>query len=181
MAKRHKTTRRQEFIGMTQHAHDTKPERWLVSIDEIAGSKSWLLEIDSPRLYLAFEISDLSVLERAITLLESALNGQRAPGKHSFNAKTDDVGLGSFSRASVHLLRDNEDFPRCFIVVGPESGSMLRIDLDEDSIRALSEALARAKRDLTAESDNPSEPVASAGAVDGPPDQVRKGDGDGAC
>jgi hypothetical protein len=165
---------------MTQHAHDTKPERWLVSIDEIAGSKNWLLEIDSPRLYLTFEISDLSVLERAISLLESAMNGQSAPGKHPFIAKTDDVALGSFSRASVHLLRDNEDFPRCFIVVGPESGSTLRLDLDEDSIRALSDALAQAKRDLTADSDNPSKPLASAGSVGGPLDQGKEGEGDGA-
>src|SRR5262245_20396203 len=112
---------RQEFVEMTQHtdnaaqdadaAPDGRQARWFDSVDELADSTNWLLEIDTPKLYLTFEVADLAVLERAIALLDSTLGGQGNVGKRAFVAKTDDVALGYFARASVHLLRDNEDFP----------------------------------------------------------------------
>jgi hypothetical protein len=147
--------------------------RWSVSVDELADNTNWLLEIDSPELYLTFEVADLSVLDKAIALLNSTLNGQSAAGKREFVAKTDDVALGHFSRASVHLLRDNEDFPRCFVVVGPGSRSTLRISLYEDGIRAFANALAQAMRDYTGEMGNGNRQEALATFVGGPLDQVR--------
>src|SRR5205814_1197104 len=128
-----KATRHQEVVDMHQHTDDAdqdlgdlpvrRAKRWFVSVDELADSPNWLLEIDSPSLYLTFEVDDLSVLEKAIALLNSALDRNAAPGKRAFVPKTDDVSLGSFSRKSVHLIRDNEDFPRCFFVIAPGSRS----------------------------------------------------------
>ena len=168
---------------MIQHVEKAEPHleapstiqtsRWLISVDEIADSKNWLLEIDSPRVYLTFELADLSVLERAIALLNSTLDRQNALGTHSFVPETDDVALGSVSWATVHLLRDNEDFPRCFLVVDSGSRSTLRITLDEDSIRAFAEALVRATRDFLGETDIPTKPAGSFTFVGGPLDQVK--------
>ena len=130
-------------------AHSTiQSSRWFISVDEIAESKNWLLEIDSPRVYLTLELADLSVLESAIALLNSSLDRQNALGTRSFVPNTDDVALGSVSWATIHLLRDNEDFPRCFLVVDSGSRTTLRITLDEDSIRAFAEALVEATRTL---------------------------------
>jgi hypothetical protein len=117
---------------------------WTVVIDELPGSKDWLIEIDSTQVYLTFRVAEISVLARAVDLLDSALV-TRLPGrKHLFVSNRDDVALGSFGEAAVHLLRDNEDFPRCFLVVEQASGSTLRISLDEGDIRALAEALRQA-------------------------------------
>jgi hypothetical protein len=161
MVKQRRTKADQEFVDMNEHTDNTTQDikappdgqetRWFVSVDELPDSTNWLLEIDSPEFYLTFEVADLSVLEKAIALLNSTLNTQSAPGKRAFVAKTDEVALGSFSRARVHLLRDNEDFPRCFVVVGPESRSTLRINLYEDGIRAFAKALTKALRDYTGE------------------------------
>jgi hypothetical protein len=126
--------------------------RWFVSIDQVTDSRNWLLEIDSPEGYLTFKVACLGVLEKAIALLDSTLESQSTIHKRPFVSKTDDVALGHFSRASVHLLRDNEDFPRCFIVIGPGSRSTLRMSLYEDDIRAFATALAEAMRDCTRES-----------------------------
>ena len=167
---------------MIQHAGKADPHlealskmqgsRWFISVDEIADSKNWLLEIDSPRVYLTFELADLSVLERAIALLNSTLDRQNALGTRSFVPETDDVALGSVSWATVHLLRDNEVFPRCFLVVDSGSRSTLRITLDEDSIRAFAEALVEATQSLSEETDNPTTPAGSFTFVGGPLDQV---------
>src|SRR5437588_111645 len=101
--------------------------RWIVAIDEIPESQDWLLEIDSPRVYLTFQLAEIAVLGRAVDLLNSALVPPPPGSKYSFNPDQDDIGLGHFDKAAVHLVRDNEDFPRCFVVVGPEAGSVMRI------------------------------------------------------
>ena len=168
---------------MTQHTGKADPHlealstmqasRWFISVDEIAESKNWLLEIDSPQLYLTLELADLSVLESAIALLNSTSNRQNALGAHSFVPKTDDVVLGSVSWATVHLLRDNEDFPRCFLVLDSGSRCTLRITLDENSIREFAEALVQATQDFLEETDIPAKPAGAFTFVGGPLDQVR--------
>ena len=120
---------------------------WIVAIDELPGGQEWLLEIDSPYVYLTFQLRELSILIRAIDLLNSALV-QHLPGsKQTFVPNRDDLALGHFGEASVQLLRDNEDFPRCFIVVESKSQCALRISLAADDIRAFVAALRLALAD----------------------------------
>jgi len=113
--------------------------RWFVEINESPESENWLLEIDSPHVYVTVDVSDIATLDGVIRLLDSALVIQRC-----FDPKQDEVALGLFNGLPVHLIRDNEDFPRCFIIVGPQSGSVLRVSLDEENIRALRDALHNA-------------------------------------
>src|SRR5207249_7314057 len=47
---------------------DRKPTGWFVSVDEVAESEHWLMEIDSPALYLTFDLPDISVLKKAYAL-----------------------------------------------------------------------------------------------------------------
>lgn len=125
---------------------DVKPlpkedrKRWFVEIDEWPSGEDWQLEIDSPQVYLSCQLSDIAVIERAVELLDSSLVVRMPGSKPRYSRNHDEVGLGSFNGTAVLLLRDNEDFPRCFIVVGPKSRSTLRVSLDEGSIRALAAA-----------------------------------------
>jgi len=129
---------------------------WTVAIDELPESKDWLLEIDSPQVYLTFRVVEIPALARAVDLLNSA-RVTRLPGrKYPFVPNRDDVTLGHFGEAAVHLLRDNEDFSRCFLVAEQQSGSTLRVSLDEGDIRAFAEAMSHAIADL---------PRSSAGAL----------------
>jgi len=114
---------------------------WTVAVDEQAESEFWLLEIDSPQVYLTFQLPDTSALQRAADLLNSSLVIRMPNSKPKFSAKRDQVNLGCFGDSVVQLLRDNEDFPRCFIVVGPHARSTMRISLEEQDIRAFLEAL----------------------------------------
>jgi hypothetical protein len=117
--------------------------RWIVEIDEGPAGEDWQLEIDSPEIYLSCQVSDRTVLERAITLLDSSLT-VRMPKKQKFTRKRDEVSLGRFNGNAVQLLRDDEDFIRCFIVIGQQARSTMRISLDEARIQAFLEALRKA-------------------------------------
>jgi hypothetical protein len=150
-----------ESLNMSQSAHNKDtvhldlPDHgaasaWTVVIDELPGSKDWLLEIDSPQVYLTFQVADIAALARAVDLLNSTLV-IRLPGrKHPFVPNSDDVALGHFGEAAVHLLRDNEGFPRCFLVIEQESGATLRVRLNEGDIRTLAEAITHAIADFPA-------------------------------
>jgi hypothetical protein len=121
--------------------------RWIVSIDERPENRDWVLEIDSPYVYLTLQLGDLSILARAVELLNSGL-AQQVPGsKHPFLPHRDAIALGRFGDATVHLLRDNEDFPRCFLLVQPNTECALRITVDAENMLAFAKALSRALSD----------------------------------
>lgn len=117
---------------------------WTVTIDE-SPDEGWILEIDSPQLYLTFQLADLYAIDRAIDLLVSSLALCAENGEHRFDSTQDDVLLGHFGGTTVRLLRDDEDFPRCFVVVELDSRSTLRVNLDEDNIRIFAGALKHAR------------------------------------
>ena len=123
-------------IGNTRKA-DVMP--WFVELSEVPDSEDWLLEIDSPHAYLTFTISELTVLQKAVRLLNESLSDSGK--KRTFSAETDEIALGTFNGTDVILLRDNEDFPRCFLAVGPKASSTLRISLYEAEMRAFTKAL----------------------------------------
>ncbi len=114
--------------------------RWSVEVDEVLGGEEWLLEIDGPQVYLVFQLKDLAVPQKALCFLESELQADRSGGRHE-QRHDDALILGWFGSASVSLLRDNEDFPRCFLVVGPRAQSTLRLSLGTDDMQMLAEAL----------------------------------------
>jgi hypothetical protein len=121
--------------------------RWEVAIDEAIDRDEWYIEIEGPHTYLTFQLRDLQAVPDAWRFLHSRL--ERAE-QHSprGNPGDDKLTLGQFGSTLVSLLWDNEDFPRCFVVVLPEEGSALRVTLEAEDIRKLIEALQQVVTDL---------------------------------
>lgn len=55
--------------------------------------------------------------------------------------RADELMLGRFKTMNAYLLRDNEDFIRCFLAIGSGDLYSLRISLDKANIQALAECL----------------------------------------
>src|SRR3954447_14354782 len=101
-----------------KHECDKPPEKlgllaygtsgsWDVSVDESLDGNRWFLEIEGPQTYLTFRLRDLEVIPQALHLLHSC---------HGPNlAQESTLELGQFGSSTVTLVRDNEDFPRCFL------------------------------------------------------------------
>jgi hypothetical protein len=115
--------------------------RWDVSVDESREDGSWSLEIDGPRVYLALQLLDLEVVRRAFAFL-------RSPPSAGWRAEEATLVLGRFGTASVALIWDNESPPKCFIVIGLEARSTLRITLETEDVGMMVEALRQAIEDL---------------------------------
>ena len=144
MSQRNQDRPADENLGSVTSEHQP---RWIVSIDERSQGQGWVLEIDSPHAYLTVEVADLYVLGRAIGLLKLALAAETLGASRSFIPNRDDIALGYFGDSKVHLLRDNEDFPRCFILVQPNAECALRLTIEAGGIRAFMMALSRALAD----------------------------------
>src|SRR5205823_4692737 len=99
---------------------------WNIEVDETLDGKQWLLEIEGPQTYLAFQLRDLQVLARALKFLTADARSKQSNGQDA-EAEDNALELGRFGSATVSLLRDNEDFPRCFLVIRPEAGSCLQL------------------------------------------------------
>jgi len=44
---------------------------WHIDVDESLAGDEWIIEIDGPQTYLAFQLENLKVLEAALRLLQS--------------------------------------------------------------------------------------------------------------
>jgi len=118
-----------------------------VAVNESFDANELFVELDGPQTYLTFQLRDGRVLAQFLRFLESSSWPSLAPDQSSERAECALI-LGRFGSASVSLLRDNEDFPRCFLVVGPDARSTLRLSLEAEDIRMLSEVLRQVLRDL---------------------------------
>src|SRR4051794_29611235 len=103
--------------------------RWDIAIDASVHRDEWFLEIDGPQVYLTFQLQDLKVVATALRFLEERPPSEQGRGSRYRNDLDAAVTLGQFGSASVSLMWDNEDFPRCFLVVGPRARSTLRLSL----------------------------------------------------
>src|SRR5262249_49837243 len=107
------------------------------AVNEALDGVGWSLELDGPQTYLVFQLQDLQVLQKALSFLQSG-NGAEEGVLH----------LGRFGSASVSLLWDNENFPKCFIIVGPKARSTRRLSMEAEDIQALREAVEQVVKDL---------------------------------
>lgn len=112
--------------------------RWSVDVDESSDGTGWTLELDGPAVYLVFALRDLSVARQALNYL------RQSPSRRGV------LPLGHFESAGVSLHWDNEDGGRCFLIVGPQARSTLRMTLTADDTRCLAEALDQVVDDLPA-------------------------------
>jgi hypothetical protein len=132
-----KTDRTAEGLGLLAHGSS---RRWDITVDQSLDCDEWSLEIDGPQTYLVFQLRDLRVIPEALRFLRSGARLNQAKGqRHRGEEST--LHLGRFGSASVSLLWDNEDFVRCFIVVGPKARSTLRLSLEAKDVEMFTEAL----------------------------------------
>ncbi len=110
---------------------------WRVDLDESGDGTAWLLELDGPQVYLTFAVRNLEVVREALNYLRSR--------------REEVLPIGNFGSASVAFHWDNEDFPRCFLIVGPDTHSVVRISLSAEDTRSLGEALEQVIEDLPTE------------------------------
>lgn len=113
---------------------------WNVAVDESLDRQQYSFEIDTPNIYLVFQLRDLQVIPETLRFLTTADKpaGDRAA----------ELALGRFGSASVSLFWDNEPSLRCFLTVGPKGRSTLRLTLGPDDIRMLTEAVRDAASGL---------------------------------
>lgn len=122
--------------------------RWSVAVDEaLDDDGEWSLELDGRQAYLVFQLRDLRVIPRAVRFLQSAPD----ENAENYTSKARDLLLGRFGSASVSLAWDDEDVPRCFLIIGPRARSTLRLSLDAEDIQMLSDALEQVIKDLPQE------------------------------
>jgi hypothetical protein len=133
-----------EGLGLLAHGSS---RRWDVSVDQSLDRDEWSLEIDGPQTYLVFQLQDLRVIPKALRFLQSGPGSNEAKGRHD---KTEEgaLHLGRFGSATVTLVWDNEDFVRCFIVIGPKARSTLRLSLETEDIHMLTGAFRQVMNDM---------------------------------
>src|SRR5947209_4471626 len=122
--------------------------RWELAVDESLDREEWLLEIDSPQLYLVLQMQDLSVPGKTLDFLQTGL--QTAPSTDGAPRGGEEAGfvLGRFGDAPVSLLWDDEEVPRCFLIIGPNSRATLRLSLDAADVQMWIDALRQVLKGL---------------------------------
>jgi hypothetical protein len=119
---------------------------WDIAVDESVDGEEWSLEIDGPQIYLVFQLRDLKVLQEALHFLRAGIRSAKTPSRQT--GEEAEITLGRFGSAAVSLIWDNEDFPRCFLVIGPRARATLRLSLEAEDIQMLLEALRQVVQDL---------------------------------
>jgi hypothetical protein len=123
--------------------------RWEVSIDESREREGeWIAEIEDPRLDLVFQLRDLRVVHEALDFLQLRYNKQFYEKILNKTADCNNLTLGQFGPSPVSLVWDDEEFVRCFLIVGPGAKSTMRFSLYIEDIEMLIDALQQAIADI---------------------------------
>lgn len=125
---------------------------WDVSVNESLDTAAWFLELDGPSTYLFFQLQGLEVIRATLRFLRAVAEESKEWDKRADESL---LRLGRFGSAAVTLHKDNEDFPRCFIVIGSPNESTLRISLDGEDIHMLHDAFVQVVNDLPQEVEVP--------------------------
>ncbi len=120
--------------------------QWDVALDELAEGGEWLLEIDGPSWYLAFQVHDPGIVSKAASFLDAVGS---APPERKWNEADDTLAIGRFASATVSLVRDNEGPSRCFLVIGRSPGrSTMCLPIESADIESLRDALRQVEQDI---------------------------------
>ena len=103
------------------------------------------MQIESPTVYLYFEIDDRKVVDDIL----SHDKVRRQTAKERSASKPDSVILGRFGSESVSLLWDDESNDRFFVLIGDSPEHHLRLSFTNDSYRQLIEAFNQLKDELS--------------------------------
>jgi hypothetical protein len=140
-----KVTQPAEGFGLLANGSS---RRWDIAVDESLDREEWSLEIDGPQVYVVFQLKDLKVIPAALRFLQAGIKAKRSQAGGRRHENESDLSLGKFGSASVSLAWDNEDFPRCFLIIGPRARATLRLSFEGDDIQMLIEALGEVVKDL---------------------------------
>jgi hypothetical protein len=114
---------------------------WEISINEaMSGPERWFAQIESPSLYLHFEIHSPAIMCHLLNLLRPKLG-----------SRTEDVQnleIGNFNGLPVTVLCDNETADRRIILIGKESDATLRLSLAGNDLADFFEAIRQITEDL---------------------------------
>jgi hypothetical protein len=122
---------------------------WDIAVDESLDREGeWLLELDGRTTYLVFQLRDLGVISGAIAFLQRGLNTPEGPNRRLRVEDGEALTLGTFNKSTVCLLWDDESPLRCFLIIGPQARSTMRLALQRDDIEMLLEALRQVAADL---------------------------------
>jgi hypothetical protein len=122
---------------------------WEVAIDEtLTKAHKWYAQIEGRSIELYFEINSPDIVATAIRFLKrrrAPVGGRSIPQSRD---KDDSLRLGTFAKAPVSLIWDDEYPDRCFLLVGPSKKACVRFSLTGEEIVQLTEALLQVKEDL---------------------------------
>jgi hypothetical protein len=122
---------------------------WDVAVDESLEQEGvWSLELDGPALCLMFRLRDLAVVPVMLAFLQQRLGVAESAGQRNHAGEDHSLTLGTFNGSPVSLLADDESPPRCFLVVGPDVTSTMRLTLQRDDIEMLRDAICQVVDDL---------------------------------
>src|SRR5437773_1082860 len=80
---------------------------WSIEVDEALDRDEWWMEIDSPSVYLVFQLDDLAKPGEALRFLQCGRRSRPARKSEVQKACNDTLNLGRFGSAPVSLLKDN--------------------------------------------------------------------------
>jgi hypothetical protein len=116
---------------------------WEVTLDEpLDNAHGWVVEIEGPHVYVSCSIQDPHVLRDVRDFLQSR---EATPeGSAASQPRSDELTLGKFGPSRIWLVWDNEDFDRCFLIIGPTGDFTVRWTLLREEIRSLMDAIQAA-------------------------------------
>lgn len=103
------------------------------------------MEFDGPSFYLHFGLTDLAIVPTALEFLR---RGPRLDADEANSDVVNTLSIGQFGRSTVSLIWDNEDFLRCFLVVGSTTNSTMTMSLSAEDISSIIAALEQVVADL---------------------------------
>jgi hypothetical protein len=122
---------------------------WDVAVDESLEQEGALsLEFDGPALYLVLRLRDLAVIPEAVDFLQRLLSAAESTEPRQRTVDGDTLSLGSFNSSPVLLIADDELPARCFVVIGPEAKSTMRLTLQREDVEMILNALRQLAADL---------------------------------
>ena len=122
--------------------------RWDVSIDESEDGDEWTMELDGHQFYLSFALDELPVVERIAAFLKRGPRWERGAKRTQATDDENNLTIGRFGSCTVSLAWDDEDFVRCFLIVGSKSRSTMIVNLYDEDISCLITALSQVMTDL---------------------------------
>jgi hypothetical protein len=120
-----------------------------VDVDEALDRQDWFMEIEGPQIYVLFQLHDLNSVDRAREFLRSKPPRSAGNDHEDQTSAVVELTLGRFGTAAVLLRWDNEDFPRCFLIVDSGEHSAMHFSLYSDDIKMLADALEQASEDIS--------------------------------